>query len=225
MGYSINQESVELNAFLFKEKKILADIANTLGFTQEAKHYKAQAASLSEHINRCFYDGLTGFFYDRQITAKKQKDDKCIGKLLTHRGKGPEGWIPLWAGVADKDKAARVRDNMLNKEEFNTFVPLPTAALTNPAYDPNIYWRGRVWLDQVYFGVIGLKHYGYEEDARALTYKLLTNADSLLHDAPIMENYHPITGKAQGATNFSWSAALLYMLIKEINTVQKADKP
>ncbi len=225
MGYSINQESVELNAFLFKEKKILADIANTLGFTQEAKHYKAQAVSLSEHINHCFYDDLTGFFYDRQITAKKHKGDRCIGKLLTHRGKGPEGWLPLWAGVADKDKAARVRDNMLNKEEFNTFVPLPTAALTNPAYDPNIYWRGRVWLDQVYFGVIGLKHYGYEEDARALTYKLLTNADSLLHDSPIMENYHPITGKAQGATNFSWSAALLYMLIKEINTVPKADEP
>ena len=40
-------------------------------------------------------------------------------------------------------------------------MPLGTAALTNPAYDPDIYWRGRVWLDQFYFGVKGLENYGY----------------------------------------------------------------
>ncbi len=55
---------------------------------------------------------------------------------MTARGRGPEGWSPLWAEVADKEKAARVREVMLNAQEFNTKVPLGTAALTNPAYDP-----------------------------------------------------------------------------------------
>jgi putative isomerase len=54
---------------------------------------------------------------------------------------GPEGWSPLWAGVATPEHAARVRDAMVNPSEFDTFVPLGAAALSNPAYGPDVYWR------------------------------------------------------------------------------------
>ena len=103
---------------------------------------------------------------------------------MTARGRGPEGWSPLWAEVADKEKAARVREVMLNAQEFNTRVPLGTAALTNPAYDPDIYWRGRVWLDQFYFGVKGLENYGYRSDAQQLVNKLFSNAEGWRAAAP-----------------------------------------
>ena len=103
---------------------------------------------------------------------------------MTARGRGPEGWSPLWAEVADKEKAARVREVMLNAQEFNTKVPLGTAALTNPAYDPDIYWRYRVWLDQFYFGVKGLENYGYRSDAQQLVNKLFANAEGWRAAAP-----------------------------------------
>ncbi len=31
-----------------------------------------------------------------------------------------------------------------------------TAALTNPAFGADIYWRGRVWVDQFWFGLKGM---------------------------------------------------------------------
>jgi putative isomerase len=44
------------------------------------------------------------------------------------------------------------------------------------------------------------------------------NADGLIQDDPIRENYNPLTGKQQGAPNFSWSAAHLYMLYNDFFT-------
>ena len=111
---------------------------------------------------------------------------------------------------------------MLDENEFNTPAPLGTAAPSNPAYHPDIYWRGRVWLDQVYFGIIGLQNCGYDKEARLLINKLINNAEGLKQSESIRENYHPITGAMQGATNFSWSAAHLYLIYREAVRLRKS---
>jgi len=222
LGFSINQESVELNTYLAREKALLANMASVLKQHKLAKHYREAAKVLAVRINQCFFDDESGFFYDRKILNTEQELTKsCSGELLTKRGRGPEGWSPLWANIADKDKARRVKDVMLNESEFNTKVPLGTAALSNPAYDKDIYWRGRVWLDQVYFGLIALDNYGYHIEAKSLADKLLINAEGLSENGAIRENYNPETGVVQGATNFSWSSAHLLMLFHEFFTINE----
>ena len=215
LGYSINQESVELNAFLVREKQLLARMAAVLGDSRAGNEFKTAAEQLAIRINYCFFDEKTGFYYDRRMSEAGDTGE-CPTGLLVRRGRGPEGWGPLWAGIADADKAARVRQVMLDESEFNTLVPLGTASLRNPAYDPDIYWRGRVWLDQAYFGLMGLRNYGYDRDAASLAGKLLCNSAGLAGKDPIRENYNPETGAMQGATNFSWSAAHLYSLLREL---------
>ena len=69
------------------------------------------------------YDEETGFYYDVQTN-----EDGSEKKLLVNRGKGTEGWIPLWAKAATKDKAARVVESMTDANKFDTFVPFPTAS-------------------------------------------------------------------------------------------------
>lgn len=44
------------------------------------------------------FDKESGYFYDLQIN-----EDGSKKKLLVNRGKGPEGWIPLWAKMATKE--------------------------------------------------------------------------------------------------------------------------
>ncbi|MFT4926479.1 MAG: putative isomerase [Phenylobacterium sp.] len=221
LGFSINQESVELNSYLAKEKHILAKMAEVLNKTTMAKQLKQQADKLAGRINQCFFDAKSGFYYDRQITDAPSNESSCHGTLLTARGRGPEGWSPLWANIADKDKAQAVVKVMLAKDEFNTTIPLGTAALSNPAFHADIYWRGRVWLDQLYFGIVALQNYGFEQQARQLTEKLYQNAEGLSEQGSIRENYNPLTGQVQGATNFSWSAAHLYMLYAESKAEKK----
>jgi len=216
LGFSINQESVELNTYLAHEKTLLANMAELLKQNKLADDYRLQAKVLAKRINQCFFDDESGFFYDRSLTSSNRVDKEgCTGKLLTARGRGPEGWSPLWAKIADSDKAEQVKNIMLKSSEFNSTIPLGTAALSNPAYDADIYWRGRVWLDQVYFGLIALDNYGYHQEAKALAEKLFNNAEGLSETGAIRENYNPETGAVQGATNFSWSAAHLLMLYRE----------
>ncbi|WP_308910866.1 alpha-glucosidase [Pseudokordiimonas caeni] len=214
VGYSLDQESVDQNSYLFLEAQILSRMATLLGHAGDIPAYRAEAERARDYINRCMFDPETGFYYDVHI-APAPLDNGCAGPRVTARGRGSEGWTPLFAGAATREHAAAVVKVMLDEAEFGTLVPLPTASRTNPAYDPEIYWRGRVWLDQVYFGVEGLRKYGYTREADALVARLFDNAEGLSDGAPIRENYNPETGHMQGATNFSWSAAMLLILLSD----------
>ncbi|MEP2023730.1 MAG: trehalase family glycosidase [Reichenbachiella sp.] len=203
-GYSLDQESVDLNAYLYAEKLYLAELAQVLGQSGDSERYEQEAKELANQIKEKYFDAETGFFFDVML------DGKVIEVF------GPEGWIPLWAGLASEEQAGAVLKRIMDAAKFNTKVPLPTLDASHPKFNPkNGYWRGPVWLDQVYFAIRGLEKYGYQEEADELKMKLFNNAQGLMADGPIRENYHPITGEGLNAKHFSWSAAHLLMLIRE----------
>lgn len=217
LGYSLLQESVDQASYMYSDNKYLAQMADILGYEEDAIEFRGKSEKLAQYINQCMFDKESGYFYDIRIEDKPLANG-CAGKPIVERGRGPEGWSPLFNGAATQANADDVVKVMLDEKEFNTFVPLGTASMTNPAYGPDIYWRGRVWVDQFYFGVRGMEQYGYRTEAVQLVDKFFTNADGLVADGPIRENYNPETGAQQGAPNFSWSAAHLYMLYNEFFT-------
>ena len=214
LGYSLLQESVDQASYMVSDNHYLAEMATLLGKTQEAKRYQTLATKLTDYINTCMFDANTQYFYDVRIEDKPLANG-CAGKPIVERGKGPEGWSPLFNGAATQSHADAVVKVMLDPKEFNTFVPLGTAALTNPAFGPDIYWRGRVWVDQFWFGLKGMARYGYRDEALKMADTFFNHAKGLTADGPIQENYNPLTGAQQGAPNFSWSAAHLYMLYND----------
>lgn len=203
-AWSLDQESVDLNSFLYAEKLILAQMCDVLKI-KGAYNFKADAAKLKKEINQLMFDKTMGYYYDVKIADKS--------KLLME---GTEGWHPLWANLATKSQAVAVAKIMADTTRFNTFVPFPTYAANRKEFDPeNGYWRGPVWLDQVLFGVEGLRNYGLDAQADAMLHKFLNNAEGMKDNQPINENYNPLTGKRLGANHFSWSAAALLMLLSE----------
>ncbi|OPH55261.1 alpha-glucosidase [Vibrio campbellii] len=217
LGYSLLQESVDQASYMYSDNQYLAEMADMLDKEDEAKDFRAKAKHLANYINTCMFDESTGFFYDIRIEDKPLANG-CAGKPIVERGMGPEGWSPLFNGAATQAHADSVVKVMKDSNEFNTYVPLGTAALSNPAFGPDIYWRGRVWVDQFYFGLKGMDRYGYRDDAIEMATAFFQHADGLVQDGPIRENYNPLTGDQQGAPNFSWSAAHLYMLYNDFFT-------
>ncbi|WP_256384908.1 alpha-glucosidase [Photobacterium toruni] len=217
VGYSLMQESVDQASYWYSDNKFLAQIAMVLGYSAQAADFTAKAAETKDYINQCMFDRETGFYYDINIDANQARslNNGCAGNPIVARGMGAEGWSPLFNGAANQITAAEVVKNMIDPTKFNTTVPLGTAAKDNPAYGVDIYWRGRVWVDQFYFGVKGMTNYGYTEQANEMVNKLFKNAEGLTLDRPIQENYNPETGAVQGANNFSWSSAHLYMLYND----------
>ena len=204
-AWSMNIESVDLNVFLQKEKEYLSRLAEIAGFENDATNYTADAKSLKEKIRRYFWSDDKRYFFDYNFTEKKLIEVY-----------GTEGWLPLYTGLASREQASGIIKVMMDSSKFNTLIPLPTLDASNPEFNPlKGYWRGPVWLDQVYFGIKGLENYGYKKEATQLKYKLFNNAEGLLTKQAIRENYHPLTGKGLNAAHFSWSAAHILLMLNK----------
>lgn len=203
-AYSLNQESVDLNAYLYAEKIYLLTLAEVLNLSEDVEVYKKEAEVLKIKIQQQFFDTKDGWFYDTNLEGNQ-----------FIKGEGSEGWTALWANAATQEQAEAVKIKMMNPEKFYTKVPFQTMSADHPKFDPlNGYWRGPNWLDQAYFGVKGLRNYGFNEDADKATIQILKGAEGLLEKGKsIRENYHPITGEGLNAENFSWSAAHIIMLL------------
>jgi len=201
--WSLDQESVDLNVYLQQEKVFLSQLATIAGKTADHVLFGKEAELLAGRISPYFWSDSGAYFMDYNYQS-----NKFIPAY------GPEGWLPLWAGIATKNQAQLVAKMMTDPNHFNTKVPLPTLDLANPDFDPEDgYWRGPVWLDQFYFGVEGLRKYKYENEATEITFKMLRNSEGLLDQGAIRENYHPVTGKGLNAAHFSWSAAMILLLL------------
>lgn len=202
-AWSMNQESVCLNSFLYMDKQLLAEMADLLGQKETAKQLREEAEKIGNYVRTQMFDPATGAFCDRRLGT---------GELI--QGMGPECWLPLWAGIANKAQAKSVMEIMMDPTMFNSTLPLGTLAVSHPQFCPvRGYWRGPVWVDQVYFGIVGLQRYGFKKEAHMLTEKFIRNAQGLIGDKPIHENYNPLTGETQHASNFGWSSALIMKLL------------
>lgn len=205
-AYSIDQESVDLNAYLFAEKIYLADLATILQKDKDAQKFTSEAEIVKTKIQSQFYDTKDGWFYDTTLDGK-----------TFIKGEGSEGWTALWANAATQKQAEAVKQKMMNPKKFYTKVPFQTMSADHEKFNPlKGYWRGPNWLDQAYFGVKSLRNYGFNIEADKATIQILNGAKGVLGKGKsIRENYHPLTGEGLNAQNFSWSAAHIIMLLQQ----------
>ena len=204
-AWSLDQASVDLNAYLYKEAEDLARIAEVLGKADDQAVWQKEAARIRAAVRTRMFDRERGYFFDIRL-----KDGAPV------RVYGPEGWTPLWAGLADDAQAQAVSKVMLDPAKFATHMPFPTLAADDARFSPiKGYWRGPVWLDQAYFGVEALRRYGYAAQADEMARRLVQNARGLTGQAPFYENYDPLTGNGYQSANFSWSAAGYVLLLTQ----------
>jgi len=203
-SWSMDQESVCLNSFLYAEKEYLSKIAGVLHILKDQRKWDKEADELKIKIRKFMFDPNSGYFYDTSI------DNTSLIKVM-----GSEGWAPLWAFAATKKQAESVKKIMADTLKFFTYIPLPTVAADGEQFMSG-YWRGPVWLDQVYFGVSGLRKYGYKAFADSIFDAVINNCDGLAQDGTIRENYDPRNGKGLKVHYFSWSAASILLMYWEL---------
>ncbi len=196
-AWSLNQESVDLNAYLALECRLLRKFAQLLDLPFDAPDYGSRVADY-------FFDEEQHFFFDRRL-----KDGDFIREM------GCEAYTPLWTEVATPEQVKAMLPLLTDTAKFSTYIPFPTIAADHPKYDSRGYWRGPIWLDQTYFAIRGLRNYGYYELADEYTLQVFDRLKGLKEDAPIHENYGTHNGELLKAPHFSWSSSHLLMLYEE----------
>ncbi|MCU0611798.1 MAG: hypothetical protein MUE60_08430, partial [Candidatus Eisenbacteria bacterium] len=150
--------SVDLNAYLCMERRLLG----------------VPDPAFERLVNELLFH--EGAFYD--VTWPDHRPVRTLTAAT---------WIPLWCDIATPDHAEAVLRLMRDPEHFNTPVPFPTVARSDPKFDPDGIWRGSVWMDHAACAVEVLARHGYAREARDA-------GERLLRLDPDWECYNPLTG-------------------------------
>ncbi|MCG6157804.1 MGH1-like glycoside hydrolase domain-containing protein [Rubinisphaera margarita] len=152
--------SPDFSAYVVLQSEALATMADRLGLQTEADQFRDQRDSLREVMNRLLWDEADGFYYDLDL-----KTDSFI------RSTTIAGLLPLWAGVPDSSQAKRLRQRIMDPEQFNTLIPLPSVARNDENFAKDM-WCGPVWINTAYAVICGLRRYGFDAEAADLSFRL-----------------------------------------------------
>lgn len=191
-----NLEDLTFNCILIRANERLVEIAKTLGkvLPETLQKNMANTKKALEQL----WDETTGQYYSRSFISHKLIQEPTVATLL-----------PLYSGAITKTRAAHLVNLLKNNHRFATNWPVPSVPINSSYFDPIKYWQGPTWININWLIIEGLKRYEYIEEAEELRAKSL----ELVARSGMSEYFNPISGRAAGVPNFSWTAALTIDLL------------
>ena len=114
----------------------------------------------------------------------------------------PAGIAATISGIIPSARARRMWQSYL--AEGGEMRAVWTLSPRHPAFEPDRYWRGPVWVHLNWLVGLGLETVGLDEEAAKLRRETL----EMVSNAGFFEHYSPVDGSGSGAPRFSWTAAL-----------------
>lgn len=218
----------DINAWLYLEYLAAAKLAARIGKDGDRKEFSHKATSLAKTTNDllwydkfstyCAYDLVNGKFilhYDDALL------DDTVGRFSYQ---GCSNLIPLYARMADKNRARRmIKTYLLSEKHFWSAFGIRSLSRSSNFHNnavwgnpprfgdhrqlSNTNWQGPVLILVNYLMFHALRHYGFREEAGDLADRTIrVLAKSLDKMGSWSENFHPDTGKPLYAENFaSWN--------------------
>lgn len=210
VGWASNFEGPDVNSMLVMEEKSLAAMASILDCKEESKEWGNKSLMRSALINNYLWDDSTIFYYNvnknNQSFTFETNNDLKIKEII--------GFLPLWAGIPDKERADKLMKSMLNKDEFWRRFGIPTLSAKDDYYNPIGYWNGPVWIQWQYLIFRGLLDYGYKEIAKELADKVMDNViNQLKVDHYFWEFYSADDYQAGWNKAYIWTGIVARFLI------------
>jgi len=189
-------KDVPFNAILLKNLEILGHIASLLGET-EAEHFATLHHDLIKTAMRHY------MFRDGVFWSVSGRDHEIL-EVATWAH-----FAPMFANLYTKEEAEYVmRTHFHNEETFKSEFGIRTVSKQEPSYRPTGFWRGPIWFAPHWFIYHGLRSYGYNKEAAWIA----GVSGELVEKNGFREYFNPETGKAHGATNFTWGTLVLDMI-------------
>lgn len=200
---------VGLSSLYIMDCDYLATMAKELGKKKDVKELRERGKKYREKL-QTLWDDETGLYYNRHTDT---------GVLDSRTS--PTNFYPLLAKVPSQAQAARmINDHLLNPDEFWGEWVIPATPRNDPAFDDNIYWRGRVWAPLNFLVYLGLRNYDFKEVRKSLaekSEKLLMK--SWLTNGYVFENYNSTTGQGDDTPRsdkfYHWGALLGFIGLLE----------
>lgn len=197
----------------------LAEIADTLGKTAEAKELRDRSARYTAKL-QSMWSEQDGMFLNRDLHTG----------AVNHR-LSPTNFYPLIAHAATPAQAqAMIQRHLLNPQEFWGQYVIPSIERNDPAFKDQNYWRGRIWGPMNYLVYLGLLNYAPESVRREYAQKSYgLFLKEWTANGHVHENYNAITGEGDDVRNsdrfYHWGALLGYIEYLQRSSTQKSPTP
>ncbi len=189
-------EDLSFNSILIRSNRQLQHIANTTkkNLPTELETKMTQTETALELL----WDAYGNQYYSRSFVTHKLIKIPTIATLL-----------PLYGGSVTKERARQLVGLLKNANGFGSPFPVPSVPLDSEWFKSHGYWQGPTWINTNWMIIEGLKSYGFDDEAKALSSTCL----ELVKASGMNEYFSPIDGSPAGAKNFSWTAALIIDLL------------
>ena len=209
-------ECLDLTVMMINEMRMLGKMAGELKKNSEAEKWEKLAEKTSGLVNDRMWDDETQFYYSIN------KEDHSF-MYLTRDLRRPEiiGFLTMWANAATPERAKSIVENyLLNTDKFWRKNGVPTLSADDDWYSPDVdyccKWNGPVWLLWDYMVYVGLKNYGFDEEASALAGKMMLAVETQLRkNHNFWESYSPDNDVLNSPPNYIWDAIMAKLLIDE----------
>lgn len=204
-------ESPDLNALFALNMRLLAKMARQLNRPEEAAEWDRQAQELTQALVETFY------FPERSMFLDVAEGTREIFSGV----KGPNMFFPLLLDelpLPAEEVRRIIEGHMLNPEEFYRPLPFPSLSYDDPKFDPNGYWRGRIWPHIGFVMLQILWKHGYHEQADHCAEWFL---DLYAQTPWFHENYYGapleaperLSGAKHGVADYNWGHATVIRLL------------
>jgi alpha,alpha-trehalase len=198
-----------LNSLLYKTEADLARMSRILGKSSEAATWEQRAAVRRDRINKYLWDPQQSEFLDYNFEAQKRSAYQYITTLY-----------PLWAGLASSEQAAALEKHLPVFEQPGGLVMSRTESGAQWDYPYG-------WAPTNLLGIVGLRRYGFNDDADRLSYKFLSMIlENFRRDATLREKYNVLTrssetnvtaGYHMNVVGFGWTNAAFEKLLADMS--------
>ena len=151
----IHYAPVCLNVLLCQMEEDTAKIEAILGNDTSAEQWRDRSALRKERINQFLWDEEAGLYFDYNFRVGDRRNYEYATTFY-----------PLWTGIASKEQARRVWQNL---DKFEA----PGGILTSTHVSGNQWDAPFGWAPLNLIAVKGLLRYGYEADAKRIAAKFL----------------------------------------------------
>ena len=196
----------------------LAEIADHLGKTEDAKRYRREAEELATLINEKMWDPKRKFYYDLTVDGQ-QAPMKTIAAYWT-----------LLAGVASPEQADALAAELRNPQTFGRLHRVPTVPADQEGYNPaGGYWKGAVWSPTNTMVIRGLERYEKHQLACEIALEHLGRVAEVFQATDtVWENYAPdavTPGKPAKPDFVGWTGIVPILYLIEYRIGLKPDAP
>jgi len=155
----------ELQGYAYDARRRSARLAREVWEDETlAARLEEQADRLKRSFNDDFWLGDRGFY-----ALALDGDKKPVDALTSNIGH------LLWSGIVDDDHAEEVVAHLLGARLFSGW-GVRTMAEGDRGYNPIGYHQGTVWPHDSSLIAVGLRRYGYDEEAAAIAFAVLEAA-------------------------------------------------